>query len=41
MVGLATWEKANEFYFMRLAVQTDVAEDFTENDLLLLSKEKV
>ncbi|CAM6125409.1 unnamed protein product [Calypogeia fissa] len=40
MVALATWEKANEFYFMRLAVQTDVAEDFTENDLLLLSKEK-
>lgn len=41
MVGLATWEKANEFYFMRLAVPADAVEEFMENDLLLLSREKV
>ncbi|OAE31740.1 hypothetical protein AXG93_4874s1030 [Marchantia polymorpha subsp. ruderalis] len=40
MVGLATWEKANEFYFMRLAVPADAVEEFMENDLLLLSREK-
>ncbi|KAL3678344.1 hypothetical protein R1sor_021300 [Riccia sorocarpa] len=40
MAALANWERANEFYFMRLTVPADVVEDFMENDLLLFSKEK-
>eukprot|EP01018_Ginkgo_biloba_P018605 Gb_01813 [translate_table: standard] len=38
--AVASCERANEFYTVRLALQAEYAEDFTENDLLVLSKGK-
>jgi hypothetical protein len=41
MVAVTHWERVNEFYFARLAIDTQASQEFTENDLVLLSKEKV
>ncbi|KAH8968926.1 hypothetical protein BDL97_02G009000 [Sphagnum fallax] len=41
MVAVTQWERVNEFYFARLAIDTQASQEFTENDLVLLSKEKV
>lgn len=40
MAAVASCERANEFYTVRIAVKAEVAQEFVENDLLLLSKEK-
>lgn len=40
MAAVASCERANEFYTVRIAVKAEVAQEFAENDLLLLSKEK-
>lgn len=41
MVAVTQWERVNEFHFSRLAIDADSCQEFTENDLVLLSKEKV
>lgn len=41
MVAVTQWERVNEFHFARLAIDAESCQEFTENDLVLLSKEKV
>lgn len=41
MVAVTQWERVNEFQFARLAIDADSCQEFTENDLVLLSREKV
>lgn len=41
MVAVTQWERVNEFHFVRLAIEAASCQEYTENDLVLLSKEKV
>ena len=41
MAAVIKCEEANDFYFAQVAVQAHMVEQLTDNDIILLSKEKV